>query len=354
MTESGEVIVQREGTAGVIRLNRPKALNALTLSMVREINGALDDFEGDPGIALILLEGEGGRAFCAGGDIRAIAEAGRAGTGEAERFWREEYELNARIASFQRAVVVLMDGIVMGGGAGLSIHARHRIVTDRTRFAMPEVGIGFIPDVGATYRLPRAPGGFGRFLALTGEIVGAADVIAAGLADAMVPADRLAGLRNDLIGARAAHIEEMIARHAAEAPAGVFAAHGPTIARAFGRQTIEEVLEALAADGSDFAEKTRQTILSRSPTSLRDTETLLWLGAKARTLEECLIHEYVAAIGTLARPDYYEGVRAAVIDKDRNPKWSPATLAEAPVVPPERFAPQGDMRPPFTRQEAAQ
>ncbi len=348
-----EVVVERQGAAGIVRLNRPKALNALTLPMVRALRAGFDQFAGDEAVAFVLLEGEGERAFCAGGDIRAIHDSGRAGTDLAATFWREEYELNALIAEYAKPVIVLMDGIVMGGGAGLSIHASHRVATDRIRFAMPETGIGFVPDVGATHRLSRAPDGTGRYLALTGSIVGAADVIAAGLADVMVPADGLPALRADILAAKdTGGVEEAIARYGAGTTPGLFSQHRSLIARAFGAPDLEGVLEALEADDSDFAKETRATILSRSPSSLRDTEALLE-HARHADLRACLTAEFFAALGTLDRPDFYEGVRAAVIDKDRNPRWQPPLLSDVAPVSPHAFASRPGIVPPFASDTTA-
>jgi enoyl-CoA hydratase len=188
------VITGRQGSLGRIRLNRPKALNSLTLDMVRAIELALDDFEHDPLVAAVLLTGEGERGLCAGGDIRAMCDSGKARDGMAETFWREEYHLNARINRHTKPYVAFMDGIVMGGGVGVSVYASHRVVTERTRFAMPETSIGFFPDIGASWFLTRQPGELGTYIALTGEILGAPDVIVADLADVHVPSDRLADL----------------------------------------------------------------------------------------------------------------------------------------------------------------
>lgn len=344
---TSDVAIAKEKAAGVVRLNRPQALNALTLPMVRALRDAFERFAAAEDVAFVLLEGEGGKAFCAGGDIRAIHDSGREGTDLAETFWREEYELNARIASFEKPVIVLMDGIVMGGGAGLSIHASHRIVTDRTRFAMPETGIGFVPDVGATYRLARAPHGLGRYLALTGAIVGPADVLGADLADAMVPGERLAAFRAAVLQAGCrADLDDAIEAHREEPAPGLLSRSRDSLAHAFAAPDIEGVLQLLAADGSDFARETRTTILSRSPSSLRDTEALLSAAADS-SLEACLRREFFAALGTLDRPDFYEGVRAAVIDKDRNPRWQPAHLEDAPRVHAASFEGRPGARAPF-------
>jgi enoyl-CoA hydratase len=338
--EAPFVLTAREGAAGVIRLSRPKALNALTLPMVRLIRTALEDFLADPAIALIILEAAEGRAFCAGGDIRACAVSGRAGDGVAEAFWREEYELISRLAASEKPVVALLDGIVMGGGAGLAMHLQHRVVTEKVRFAMPEVGIGFIPDVGASFLLPRLPGAVGRYLALTGESIAVGDMLAAGLADHGVPSQDLPALRQALIEAAGSAtdmtISAVIARFAVPMAPDLFARGGPLIARAFGAQNLRGTIEILRAvppgdPDAAFATETIAVIDSRSPFSLAVTAELLRLGAGAERMEECLLREFRAACFCLTVRDFYEGVRAAVIDKDRRPHWP--SRAEGAVLP---------------------
>src|SRR5215831_11937969 len=193
-----DLIARREGSAGIIRLNRPKAINAVTLEMFRDVEKALDAFEADPAVGLILLEGAGERGLCAGGDIRALYESSKVGGDLGKVLWREEYILNARIAKFPKPYVSFMDGIVMGGGVGLSAHSSHRVVTDKTRLAMPEVGLGFFPDVGGTFLLARAPGEIGTYFALTGQTMNGPDAIHAGFADAVVPSATLPELREAL------------------------------------------------------------------------------------------------------------------------------------------------------------
>jgi len=191
MDSTDEVIIERRGSAGIIRLNRPKALNSLTLPMVRTITSALEEFAIDPAIAAVIVKGEGERGFCAGGDIRLLHQSGKEGSDGAKTFWREEFRLNHAISRYPKPYVVLMDGITMGGGVGLSAHGSHRIVTERTRLAMPETGIGYFPDVGATWLLPRAPGEAGTWLGLTGLAVDAPDALHAGFADHCVASSAL-------------------------------------------------------------------------------------------------------------------------------------------------------------------
>jgi enoyl-CoA hydratase len=321
------VIVEISGALGIIRLNRPKALNSLTHSMVALIDRALDRFEADPAVGQVLIEATGERAFCAGGDIRALYDRGKAGDlEEAGLFWREEYILNARIAGFPKPYIAFMDGITMGGGVGVSAHGSHRIVTERTKIAMPEVGIGFVPDVGGTWLLTRKPGGIGAYLALTGETIGAADAIAASLADRIVAAADLPALRTALAQADPAALEPVFDRFALALPIGPVEQHRAVIDRTLGRGPIAAILDALDGDGSDFAAATARTIRAKSPTSVKLALRLLAFARGAPSLEACLVQEFRVAISTLEGHDFYEGVRAAVIDKDRNPHWSPAAL----------------------------
>jgi len=320
-----DVYVEHDGRLGRIRLNRPKALNSLTLDMVTAIASALDDFAADAGIAAVLVTGEGERGFCAGGDIRAIFETGRAGDGAALNFFRQEYRMNARIARFEKPYVAIMDGITMGGGVGLSAHGKVRIVTDRTRLAMPETGIGFFPDVGATWLLPRAPGEAGTYLGLTGEPVGAADAIHAGLADVQVAADAVPALiaaltkgADDVPGAIAPFVRPT-------APTDL-QTHARTIDRIFAAEDVASILARLEGSDVPFLLEAAGKLRTRSPTSLKLTLALLRLGRSSASLEDCLAREFTACHGILAGHDFYEGVRAAVIDKDRNPRWSPAAL----------------------------
>ncbi|KAB1076789.1 enoyl-CoA hydratase/isomerase family protein [Methylobacterium soli] len=323
-----DVIVEVTGSLGRIRLDRPKALNALTHAMIGDIDSALDRFAADPAIGAVLLSGEGERGLCAGGDLRSLYES--EGTGFAESFWRDEYRLDARIAGYRKPFVALMDGITMGGGVGVSAHARHRVVTERSRIATPETGIGFLPDVGATWLLPRAPGEIGTYLGLTGEAVGAADAIFAGLADAMVPSARLP----DLIRALAAlppeagqnGVRAAIEAHAQDPGPAPLAEVRDVIDRCFAYDMVDEILAALQADGSDFAARILATLQAKAPASLVLTLCLLRRGRGAASLEAALEREFHAALALLAEGDFREGIRAAVIDKDRRPRWRPATL----------------------------
>ncbi|WFU44563.1 enoyl-CoA hydratase/isomerase family protein [Bradyrhizobium sp. CB82] len=330
--EEGDLIARVEGTAGVIRLNRPKAINAVTLEMFRDIDKALDRFEADPAVSVIVLEGAGERGLCAGGDIRTLWESSKVGGDLGKVLWREEYILNARIKQFPKPYVAFMDGIVMGGGVGLSAHASHRVVTDRTKLAMPEVGLGFFPDVGGTYLLSHAPGEIGTFFGLTGQTMNGPDAIHARFADAVVPAAKLPELREALtqvpLRASAAAVSKLINGLATGEPAGPVAARQATIDALFAFDRMEDIFAALARDGSEFAQVTLKTLAEKSPRGMVVTLKLLRLARQSRSLEECLVREYRAALEVFRSDDFREGVRAAVIDKDRNPKWSPPRIED--------------------------
>jgi enoyl-CoA hydratase len=331
-----EVLVSVEGSLGRLRLNRPKALNALNHPMVGLIDDALDRFAADPTVAAVLLTGEGERALCAGGDLRSLYENE---TAVAEDFWRDEYRLDSRISRFEKPFVAVMDGITMGGGVGLSGHAAHRIVTERSRVAMPETGIGYLPDVGGTWLLPRAPGQLGTYLGLTGAQIGAADAILCGMADRLVPSAALP----DLIAALSAlpseagddGVQSVLDRFAQDPDPAPLAAHRAVIDRCFAFDMMDEIFSALDADGSDFAAETKAVLLTKSPSSLVLTLCLLRLGRSAPNLEACLEREFHASLALLEEGDFREGIRAVVIDKDKTPRWNPPTLAE---VDPARIA----------------
>jgi enoyl-CoA hydratase len=336
----GDLIVRREGAAGIIRLNRPKAINAMTLEMSLGIDAALDRFEADPAVALVLLEGAGERGLCAGGDIRGLWESSNAGGDLGKVFWRQEYIMNARIAKFPKPYVAFMDGLVMGGGVGLSAHGRHRVVTEKTKLAMPEVGLGFFPDVGGTWLLSRTPGEIGTYFGLTGQTMNGPDAIHARFADAVVPSGKWPALREALTkvraGANSADVKTLIDSFATSETAGPVAAMQAKIDAWFAYDRMQDIVAALEADGSELAQATLKTLSEKSPRGMVVTLKLLRLARTASSLEECLVREYRAALQVFASDDFREGVRAAVIDKDRNPKWSPPRIED---VTPEMVAP---------------
>jgi enoyl-CoA hydratase len=335
-----DLIARREGAAGVIRLNRPKAINAMTLEMSLGIDAALDRFEADPAVALVLLEGAGERGLCAGGDIRGLYESSRVAGDLGKVFWRQEYIMNARIAKFPKPYVAFMDGLVMGGGVGLSAHGRHRVVTETTRLAMPEVGLGFFPDVGGTWLLSHSPGEIGTYFGLTGQTMNGPDAIYARFADAVVPSGKLAALRETLVNlgsqAGSADVKAAIDGFATGETSGPVAAMQSRIDGWFAHDRMQDIVAALQRDGSGLAQSTLKTLNEKSPRGMVVTLKLLRLGRASASLEQCLVREYRAALQVFASDDFREGVRAAVIDKDRNPRWSPAAIGE---VTPEMVAP---------------
>ncbi|MGJ5009765.1 enoyl-CoA hydratase/isomerase family protein [Bradyrhizobium oligotrophicum] len=335
----GDLIVRREGSAGIIRLNRPKAINAMTLEMSMGIDAALDQFEVDPAVAVVVLEGAGERGLCAGGDIRGLYESSKVNGDLGKVFWRQEYIMNARIAAFPKPYVAYMDGLVMGGGVGLSAHGRHRIVTEKTKLAMPEVGLGFFPDVGGTWLLSRAPGELGAYFGLTGQTMNGPDAIHARFADAVVLTSSWPALREVLTkvrpGTLSIEIDRLIAGFATDETAGPVAAQQAKIDAWFAQDSMHDIFAALDADGSELALATQKTLKEKSPRGMVVTLKLLRLARGAASLEECLVREYRAALEVFRSDDFREGVRAAIIDKDRNPKWSPPDVDQ---VTPEMLA----------------
>ncbi len=321
-----DLLVWRRGRLGRIRLNRPAALNALTLDMLRGFDQALDVFIADPGIVAVLVDGAGDRGLCAGGDIRTLYEMRDSAPGYYKQFWRVEYPLNARIAALSKPYIVLMDGLVMGGGVGISAHGSHRLVTPRTRFAMPETQIGFLPDTGGTWLLGRR-GGAGAYLALTGAEIGAGDALRLGLADHCIDPGQMADLEHCL--SEAAGVDEIDAiLNAARMPPPpeTLSSQESLLSQVFKGDRIEDSIRALQDEDGAFAKETCGKLLRASPTSLKLTRRLLSLARDGTSLEIALINEYRAACGLLNSHDLYEGIRAAIIERDKNPRWSPDSL----------------------------
>lgn len=326
-----EILCERQGAAGTVLLNRPKALNALSLGMVQALARALDEWECDPSVTRVILEGAGGRAFCAGGDIRVLYEAGRAGNfAPASAFWREEFRLNIHIKRYTKPYICLIDGMVMGGGVGISLHGSHRVAGDRYLFAMPEVGIGFMPDVGATYALPRLPGRIGSYLAFTGASVGADEAVALGLATHRVASGDFPALREALTAGE--DVEGALARFARPGVPGPILAERDLIDGCFSAGSVEDILarlDAAAASGSDFAARTAATMRVKSPSSLAVVHEQMLRGG-ALSFEEAMATEFRVVTRLIEEHDFYEGVRAAIIERDGAPRWRPASLAELP------------------------
>ena len=329
-----ETISERRGRAGFITLNRPRALNALNLTMVREISDALDKFERDPDVALVVIAGAGERAFCAGGDIRKLYEQGKAGDHAAQRaFWREEYILDRRISRYSKPYVALIDGIVMGGGVGVSMHGAYRVVSEKAVFAMPEVGIGFFPDVGATYLMPRLPRRLGVFLVLTGLSVKAGDIFALGLATSFTPSAKFAELGEALaFGSRP--LEETLAAFAAPPPAAPLMAAADWIEVAFADLDLAKIraaVEAAAGENKPLAAEALDSLIKKSPTTQAIALRQMQVGATL-TLDEALQLDFRIVSRIALGHDFYEGVRAVIVDKDNRPLWRPALGEPLPTA----------------------
>jgi enoyl-CoA hydratase len=330
MTSAPEIVFERRGVAGVIVLNRPQALNALTYAMVLAMRERLAAWASDASVARVVIQAAGGRAFCAGGDIRALHELNRAGRIEEEiDFWRKEYPLNAAIRHYPKPYVALVDGICMGGGVGVSMHGSHRIAGDRFAFAMPEVGIGFFPDVGATFLLPRLPGRVGTCLALTGDRVGPDDAVGLGLATHRVASGRLGELAEAL--GEEEDLDDTLARFALAPASGALAPRRALIDRAFAGGTVEAILDVLDREGGGadadaaFAREQAARIRTKCPLSLKIALEQMRRGASL-DMYEAMRTEF-RIVNRIARgTNFYEGVRATVLDKDNAPRWNPPTL----------------------------
>jgi enoyl-CoA hydratase len=323
--ESDEVLTRVDGGVGFITLNRPKAINSLNQTMVELLSTVLIRWERDDAIQTVVLSGAGERGLCAGGDVVAVYHSAKADGVQTRRFWRDEYRLNAQIGRFAKPLVSLMDGIVMGGGVGVSAHANTRVVTDTSKIAMPEVGIGFIPDVGGAYLLARTPGALGLHAALTGAPFSGADAIAMGFADHYVPHDDL-----DAFTAAIAHdgIAGALAHHAIEPPPSELAAQRDWIDKCFGGDTVEDIIAALRGHDAAPARDAADLIASRSPIAVSVALEAVRRAAKLETLEDVLVQDYRVSSASARSHDLVEGIRAQIIDKDRNPKWSPANLSQ--------------------------
>ena len=333
-----EVLFERRGRLGVITLNRPKAVNALTAGMVAAMLEQLTSWADDDGVATVLVHGAGERGLCSGGDIVAIYQDMLAGGTKTADFWQAEYRLNSLISGYPKPYVALMDGLVLGGGVGISAHGSVRVVTERTRMGMPETTIGFVPDVGGTWLLEKSPGEAGTHAALTGAHLSGADALFLGLADTYVPSESLPELAAALESETA---EAAVVRFSKEAPASALAAQRDWIDGCYASSDAEDILRRLRAAGGEGADAAR-TIEEKSPTAVKVALESL-RRVKGLTLDEALAQEYRVGLRFLAAPDFREGIRAQVVDKDRTPRWQPATLGEVQPADVERFfAPLGD------------
>jgi enoyl-CoA hydratase len=338
--ESDEILSRIDNGIGFVTLNRPKAINSLNQGMVDGLTAVLTAWEQDAAVDAVVLCGAGERGLCAGGDVVAIYHSARGDRVEARRFWHDEYLLNGQIGSFPKRYVALMDGIVMGGGVGVGAHANTRVVTDTSKVAMPEVGIGFIPDVGGAYLLSRAPGLLGLHTGLTGAPFSGADAIAMGFADHFVPHDKLDTFTKAIA---ADGVERAIAAHAVEPPPSSLAAQRDWIDECYAGDTVIDIVAALRGHDAGAANDAANLIATRSPIALSVTLEAVRRAAKLDTLEDVLAQDYRVSSASLRSHDLVEGIRAQLVDKDRNPKWSPASLAQVTTADVDAyFAPVDD------------
>ncbi len=340
-----EVLTRIEGRVGRITLNRPRALHALNLAMCRAMTEALLAWRDDPAVGSVLLDHAGERGFCAGGDIRMIAESGAGDAVEAKAFFHAEYRLNHLMFVYPKPITAIVDGVVMGGGVGISEPADVRIATERTTYAMPETGIGLFPDVGGGWFLPRLPGETGTWLALTGARLKAADTVAVGIHTHFVPAERIDDLKAAILSGQT----DALSRHAGDAGPPPLAPHREAIDRLFAHDSVEAIFDALETDGSDWALQQLATLRTKSPQSLKVTLRQLRTGRRMTDFAEVMAMEYRLGGRIVRTHDFQEGVRAVIVDKDNAPQWSPSSLQDvsdadidglfAPLPPEEEWSP---------------
>ena len=328
MTE--EVLFEKRGKTGLITLNRPEALNALTLNMVRLMKPVLAAWAQDDAVENIVIEGAGEKGFCAGGDIRALHDWGRAGAPEATGFYREEYQLNRQIKTYPKPYIALIDGITMGGGVGVSVHGSHRVATDKTMFAMPETGIGLLPDVGGTYFLPRLAGETGAWLVLTGARLRGADSFAAGVATHFTVPENIEAVKTAL--SAGGDVDAILAAHHQTPEGASLPAQQDDIDRLFVGDSVAAIAAALEADGGEWAQAQAAAVKSKSPTSAAVALKQMRDGINA-DFDACMRMEMRAVTRIMALPDFYEGVRATIIEKTGAPNWSPQADIDAIFAP---------------------
>jgi len=322
-----DVLTFRDGPIGRIRLNRPKALHALNTDMCVAMSEALEAWRGDLAVEAVVIDHAEGRGFCAGGDIRMLADSGRGDGVAARRFFFEEYRLNHRLFTYAKPIVAVMDGITMGGGVGISLPGKYRIATENTRFAMPETGIGLFPDVGGGWYLSRLPGRIGQFLALTGHRLNGAECRALGLATHYLPADAIETAKQR-IAADPQAIDATLSTLSIEPPAAAILDHAAEIERLFAADTLEEILAALVADGGAWAGEQLAVLNTKSPQTMKVSLRLLYDGKLMASFADEMVQEYAVGSRVVQRHDFIEGVRAVIVDKDNAPQWDPATPEE--------------------------
>ncbi|MDO8378102.1 enoyl-CoA hydratase/isomerase family protein [Phenylobacterium sp.] len=320
-----EVLVRIEGRVGRLTLNRPQALHALTTNMCEILTDALVAWRDDPAVDLVLLDHSGERGFCAGGDIRMLAQSGAADGKAAREFFFKEYRLNHLLFAYRKPVVTIMDGVTMGGGVGLAAPSQYRVATERTTFAMPETGIGLFPDVGGGWFLPRMPGHIGLWLALTGARLKAADCELVGIATDFIPSGQVEAFKAALLADPVA-VETLLTEFEGDAGRPPLAQHQDEIDRIFGLESVEAIVAALEAAGTDWAAEQLKVLSTKSPQTLKVAFRQLAQGAKAASFADNMEMEYRIGARVVQRHDFIEGVRAVIVEKDNAPKWNPATL----------------------------
>lgn len=331
-TERQEIRFRRRGPLAEIILTREKALNALSLDMIQQSDDYLRAWAQNPAVQVVAVYGAGEKAFCAGGDVRAVWESHKAGGELPRTYFRHEYTLNRRVRTFPKPYLALIDGATMGGGVGISVHGTYRIAGDNTVVAMPETGIGFIPDVGTTHVLARLPGQIGMYMALTGARLGPADAVHAGLATHYVPSAEVLRIPDALVAVSTesdmtAAIDRVLAEKAADPGPAPIAEQRDKIDACFAGDSVEAIMAALERDGSDWAKDTLATLNRMSPTSMKLTHAAL-RRAESMAFDDCLKMEYRLSQACMAGHDFHEGIRAVLVDKDKSPQWSPARLVD--------------------------
>lgn len=355
IAEEEELIALVEGRGGRLRLNRPRPIHALTLDMCRRMSAALDRWSDDPGVELVLLDHAQGRGFCAGGDVRAAAESGKGDGVYARSFFHDEYQMNHLMFTYSKPIVAVMDGITMGGGAGIADPARYRIATERTVYAMPETGIGLFPDVGGGWYLARLPGRVGVFLGLTGARLDGAECLALGIATHYVASETIEDLKAAII-ARPGDVATILDQASVTPPPARILDNRERIDRLFAADRLEEILAALEADGGDWAVKERATLATKSPQAMKVTLRLIAEGRSKADFAEEMVQEYALASKICRRHDFIEGIRALLVDKDNQPRWDPPTAeAVSDRLVDELFAPlpAGEGWTPYRRRTGA-
>lgn len=320
-----EVFCRIEGCVGRITLNRPGAIHALTTNMIQLMTAALLAWREDPAVELVMFDHSGDRGFCAGGDIRMLADSGAGDGRDARAFFFQEYQLNDLLFRYPKPTLAIMDGITMGGGVGLAQPCRYRVATERTTFAMPETGIGLFPDVGGGWFLSRMPDQMGLWLALTGARIKAADCELLGIATDFVPADRIAELKDGVVADPGA-VETLLTELEGDAGRPPVAQHQDVIARIFGATSVEAILAGLETADTDWTREQLKVLATKSPQTLKVAFRQLQSGARAATFAENMAMEYRIGARVVQRHDFLEGVRAVIVDKDNAPRWDPPTL----------------------------